>query len=137
MKIKLSFDSLDEFAVFILSASSINFDLMFQRMNTDLPVKEFLANVNIIQVEDVTYSVKSNNSLESKLDVDCSVINYMLNKAQIENGSVLVSFSNEDETIVGSQKVREYFNKNLPDTFLLRVGWRTEYTEFTFCKKVD
>ncbi len=134
MKIKLSFDSQDEFAVFILSVSSINFDLMFQRMNTDLPVKEFLANVNMIQIEDVTYSVKSDNSLESKLDIDCSVISYMLNTEQIENDSVFIKINSEHEVITGSQKVREYFNENLPDTFLLRIGWRTDYTEFVFCK---
>jgi len=136
MKIKLSFDSLDEFVVFILSASSIKFDLMFQQMNTDLPIKEFLANVNMIQIEDIAYSVISADSLETKLNIECSVVNYMLNKPQIENDSVFIKFNSEHETIYGSQNVREYFNESLPDTFLLRTGWRTEYEEFVFCKKV-
>lgn len=133
MKIQLFFDSVDEFAVFVLSASSIRFDLMFQRIKTDFPRKDFLNSVDMIKIDNTSYSVKPHRYTEPQ-NIDYSIINYMLNDTQIEYDSVFIKFNDDRDAIIGSQNIRKYINNNLPDVFLLRVGWRTDYDEFLFIK---
>ena len=136
MKIKLLFDTTDEFAVFILSASSIKFDLEFKRTKTDLPRLDFIHSLSEVEVAGVTYSVEYLENREPKpKDVKFMIRNYMLNDVQIENDFVYIETDGQKETIDGSQKVREHLNKKLPNCFLLSVGWRTDWSDYVFRNK--
>ena len=129
MKINLFFDSKNEFAEFILSASSIHFGSKFQEMKDRNFHLEFLELVYEVGVERTRYSVVR-ASFGQKAEY--TIINYMLNDVQIENDSVY--FTNDrGGGGNGSQDVRNLL-AGLPESFVLRVGWRTDYEEFIFSK---
>ncbi len=130
MKIKLFFDSVDEFAVFILSASSMKLDLEYKRLKTDSPQPAFLYMVSEVHVNGVTYSVEHVGNKEP--EVAYKIVNFMLNDKQIENDAVYITGLAED--IDGSEKVQEYILKGLPESFLLTEGWQTDYENYLFSK---
>lgn len=132
MKVKLSFDSKDEFAEFILSASSIRFESKFQQMKKGGCLHrfpDFLELVCEIEVEEVRYSVaKASFGQEAKY----KIFNYMLNIEQIKYDAV--HFVNDrGENREGSQNTQGLLMR-LPESFVLRIGWVTDYEEFVFKK---
>ncbi|MBL7045347.1 MAG: hypothetical protein ISR98_01995 [Parcubacteria group bacterium] len=130
MKIKLFFDSVEEFAVFILSASSMKLDLEYKRLKTNYPQLGFLHMISEVHVNGTAYSVEHIGNKEPA--VAYKIVNFMLNDVQIKNDAVYITGLAED--IDGSEKVHEHILKGLPESFLLIEGWRTDHTNYLFRK---
>lgn len=144
MKITIAFESFEELAQFVLSASLLDFKSgslshgkiwRFQKNEMLLPTSSFwplLSHVCEVGVGDITYTVKEITESEN---VDFKIFNYMLNDTQTENDSISIVFPTDGKQhLHGSQHVREFIEK-CPDSFLLRVGWRTDYQDYIFRKK--
>jgi len=134
MKVKLFFDSRDEFVEFVLSASSIHFGSEFQvikKRKNRFDGFDFLELVPEVEVEKVRYSVARASSDQK---AEYTIINYMLNDVQIKNDLVFFTTNRRGREGAGSQDIMNLFTK-LPESFILRVGWRTDYEEFIFRKQ--
>jgi hypothetical protein len=114
MKIILILDSQEEFSQFICSTAERYWSLM--------------DNVSEVCIGDVIYAVAPDTKHQP---ANVQVVNYMLNDVQIENDSIWIS--KNGETFSGSQLVRRHIEE-LPENFSLRVGWRTDYSEYSFTR---
>jgi hypothetical protein len=131
MKIKLFFDTVQDFADFILASASIELrsvpGTVFERI--DNPT--FLGCVIEIQVSTVTYTLSKceMHNLERPM-----VVNYMCNAVQRAADHVFI-LNLMGQIPKGSQAIREFFEKQLPEKFELRTGWRTDFEEFVFTRR--
>lgn len=140
MKISLFFESPEEFARFVNSASFLDFNpgftmdvAHFKETRMILPMNAYwplLSHVCEVRVGDIVYTVKE-DSQESQR-VDCVVANYMLNTAQMENDSIWMH-ADDGVRVLGAKRVFEQVKK-LPDSFLLREGWCTDHRSYVFRK---
>lgn len=137
MNINLSFESTEEFGLFICSTAALDLRLLDQpavNLGRFLPHKAywpFMERVHEVCVVDVIYEVTLDNA-ESQ-SVDCRVVNYMVNDVQAKADNIWILTADGRE-IKGSVSVREYI-ETLPDNFGLRAGWRTDYFSLVFRRK--
>ena len=139
MKIELLFESLEEFAGFVVSASFLEFDTgrttesqlkKSRRLLSTEAYWPLLSHVYRVRVGDIVYSVNEDSG-EAQC-VDCEISNYIVNDVQIGNDTIWMR-TDDGGKVYGAGRVFEQIKK-LPYSFLLRVGWRTDYQSYVFRK---
>lgn len=122
MKISFHCDSVKEFVQLILDFASI--DMRVESRSCSFNVAE-------VRVGAVVYSITEGQPPYLNLPM---VVNYMLNKIQRENDSIFLRTA-DGSSLCGSQEVCSFFNNELPERFVLRVGWRTDYQDLLFSRE--